>query len=120
MLETFWARDRAVQWNLGGVRGSVWRDIKDVVEFLPDISSLGEGGVPGDPGEGECNEFLPAFRESFLKNRAEISKFFREKSSIPILLDIPRREGATCTPRPFGDETFLLGKPAKVCAHFLR
>ena len=95
-------------------------DAKDVIEFLPHISNPGEGRVPGNPGEGERDKFLPAFREGFPKNGEQIPELFREESSISVFSDILGRERSACTPCPFGDETVFLGESAKVCAHFLR
>jgi hypothetical protein len=92
---------------------TVWREVKGVVEFFPDISNPGERGVPGDPGEGECNEFLPAFREGFLENREEILELFRGGSGTGVRR-APLRMRPSWVRRPryvltfFGDLVALL------------
>lgn len=102
-----------------GAGVAVRGNIKDVVEFLPGIPDLGEWCVPGDPGERECDKFLPAVRKGILENRKQILKFCCEKGGIPIFPDIPGRYGAIRNPRPFGNEPRFLRESAKVGTYFL-
>jgi hypothetical protein len=55
-----WSPRTAVR-ILESVRGSQFGAIAgDVVKFLLDVPDPGEWRVPGDPGGGQGDEFLPA------------------------------------------------------------
>ena len=64
-------------------------DCEDVVELLPGVPDPGERRVPGDPGERESDEFLPAAREGVLEDWKQVPDLLGQDGGVPVLSDAP-------------------------------